>query len=80
MWPTTARPCRTPGRKTTSSAPVDVAVKDDYFVQFGTECINTTMAYVGTMALFEKAGFVKASDTDSVLNGFPRVLMRLDLR
>ncbi len=42
--------------------------------------IDTTMAYVGTMALFEKAGFMKAADTESVLNGFPRVLMRLDLR
>jgi len=41
--------------------------------------IDTTMAYVGTMALFENAGFVKAAETDSVLNGFPRVLMRLDL-
>ena len=30
--------------------------------------------------LFEKAGFTKVADTDSVLNGFPRVLMRLDLR
>lgn len=44
------------------------------------EKIDSTMAYVGTMALFERAGFVKASDTDSVLDGFPRVLMRLDLR
>ncbi len=42
--------------------------------------IDTTMAYVGTMALFEKAGFTKVADTDSVLNGFARVLMRLDLR
>lgn len=42
--------------------------------------VDLTMAYVGTMALFEKAGFVKAADTDSVINGFPRVLMRLDLR
>lgn len=42
--------------------------------------IDLTMAYVGTRALFEKAGFTKAADTDSVLNGFPRVLMRLDLR
>lgn len=42
--------------------------------------IDTTMAYVGTIALFEKAGFVRATNTDSVLNGFPRVLMRLDLR
>ncbi|HEY6799893.1 MAG TPA: GNAT family N-acetyltransferase [Agromyces sp.] len=42
--------------------------------------VDLTMAYVGTRALFEKAGFTKAADTESVLNGFPRVLMRLDLR
>ena len=42
--------------------------------------VDLTMAYVGTVSLFERAGFTKASDTDSVLNGFPRVLMRLDLR
>ena len=42
--------------------------------------VDTTMAYVGTRALFERAGFVKAADTDSVSGGFPRVLMRLDLR
>jgi len=42
--------------------------------------VDLTMAYVGTKALFERAGFVKAADTDSVINGFPRVLMRLDLR
>ena len=42
--------------------------------------IDLTMAYVGTMSLFEKAGFTKAADTGSVLDGFPRVLMRLDLR
>lgn len=42
--------------------------------------VDLTMAYVGTRALFEKAGFTKAADTDSVLNGFPRVLMRLALR
>ena len=42
--------------------------------------IDTTMAYVGTRALFEQAGFVKAADTTSVLNGFPRILMRRDLR
>ena len=38
------------------------------------------MAYVGTRGLFERAGFTKAADTDSVPDGFPRVLMRLDLR
>jgi GNAT superfamily N-acetyltransferase len=42
--------------------------------------VDLTMAYVGTRALFEKAGFHKAADTSSVINGFPRVLMRLDLR
>jgi GNAT superfamily N-acetyltransferase len=42
--------------------------------------VDLTMAYVGTRGLFEKAGFHKAADTSSVLSGFPRVLMRLDLR
>ena len=43
------------------------------------EKVDLTMAYVGTRGLFEKAGFRKAADTESVINGFPRVLMRLDL-
>jgi GNAT superfamily N-acetyltransferase len=42
--------------------------------------VDQTMAYVGTRRIFERAGFVKAAETTSVLNGFPRVLMRLDLR
>jgi GNAT superfamily N-acetyltransferase len=42
--------------------------------------VDLTMAYVGTRKLFERAGFAKAADTDSIVNGFPRVLMRLDLR
>jgi GNAT superfamily N-acetyltransferase len=41
--------------------------------------VDLTMAYVGTRVLFERAGFAKAADTGSVINGFPRVLMRLDL-
>ena len=44
------------------------------------EKVDLTMAYVGTRKLFQKAGFRKAADTESVINGFPRVLMRLDLR
>ncbi|WP_144873314.1 GNAT family N-acetyltransferase [Microbacterium sp. 1.5R] len=44
------------------------------------EKVNPTMAYVGTRALFEDAGFEQAAETGSVLDGFPRVLMRLDLR
>lgn len=51
-----------------------------YPVDNGTSRVDLTMAYVGTRRLFERAGFVKAADTDSVLNGFPRVVMRLDLR
>lgn len=43
------------------------------------EKVDLTMAYVGTRALFERAGFEHAADTTSVLNGFPRVLMRLPL-
>lgn len=42
--------------------------------------VDLTMAYVGTRKLFSDAGFVKAADTDSVSGGFPRVVMRLDLR
>jgi len=41
--------------------------------------VDLTMAYVGTRGLFEKAGFTKAADTDSVAGGIPRVLMRLRL-
>ena len=44
------------------------------------EKVDLTMAYVGTRKLFEDAGFTKAADTRSVSGGFPRVLMRLDLR
>jgi len=53
---------------------------EGYPVDNGGKKVDLTMAYVGTRALFEKAGFHKAADTSSVLGGFPRVLMRLDLR
>ena len=53
---------------------------DGYPVDNRGEKVDLTMAYVGTRRLFEKAGFRKAADTDSVAGGFPRVLMRLDLR
>ncbi|MFD6416894.1 GNAT family N-acetyltransferase [Streptomyces sp. NPDC060194] len=42
--------------------------------------VDQTMAYVGLRANFERAGFTWAADTTSKLAGFPRVLMRLDLR
>jgi GNAT superfamily N-acetyltransferase len=44
------------------------------------EKVDLTMAYVGTRKLFEDAGFTKAADTTAVAGGFPRVVMRLDLR
>ena len=43
------------------------------------EKVDLTMAYVGTKALFEAAGFTQAAETTSRLAGFPRVLMRLEL-
>ena len=42
--------------------------------------VDLTMAYVGTKSLFQRAGFRQVAETSSVLNGFPRVLMRFDLR
>jgi GNAT superfamily N-acetyltransferase len=39
--------------------------------------VDLTMAYVGTR---KAAGFSLAAKTDAVSGGFPRVLMRLDLR
>jgi len=51
---------------------------EGYPVDNATEKVDLTMAYVGTRKLFQKAGFRKASDTTSVLDGFPRVLMRLE--
>lgn len=49
---------------------------EGYPVDNGNARVNLTMAYVGTRRLFEEAGFAKAADTGSVLDGFPRVLMR----
>ncbi|WP_194395639.1 GNAT family N-acetyltransferase [Microbacterium atlanticum] len=52
---------------------------EGYPVDNAGEKVDLTMAYVGTRGLFEKAGFTKAADTQSVLAGFPRVLMRRQL-
>jgi GNAT superfamily N-acetyltransferase len=41
--------------------------------------VDLTMAFVGTRELFERAGFTKVADTDSVTAGFRRVVMRLPL-
>jgi GNAT superfamily N-acetyltransferase len=53
---------------------------EGYPVDNAGEPVEQTMAYVGTRALFERAGFRKAADTTSVIDGFPRLLMRLELR
>jgi GNAT superfamily N-acetyltransferase len=41
--------------------------------------VDLTMAYAGLRQNFEAAGFRYVTDTSSVLNGHPRVLMRYDL-
>ena len=41
--------------------------------------VDLTTAFVGTRGLFERAGFEKVADTDSVTAGFPRVVMRRPL-
>ena len=43
------------------------------------ERVDQTMAYVGTRAVFERAGFTHAADTRAVSGGYPRVLMRRSL-
>jgi GNAT superfamily N-acetyltransferase len=55
-------------------------VVEAYPVDNGGARVDLTMAYVGTRAMFEEAGFTVAAETTSILNHFPRVLMRLDLR
>ena len=73
------------GRPTRQVAEVDFARKngapaiEGYPVDNRGKKVDQTMAYVGTRAMFEKAGFTKAADTDSVSGGIPRVIMRLDL-
>jgi GNAT superfamily N-acetyltransferase len=52
---------------------------EGYPVDNAGEKVDLTMAYVGTKGLFAAAGFTQAAETTSVLNGFPRVLMRLEL-
>jgi GNAT superfamily N-acetyltransferase len=55
-------------------------VVEAYPVDNAGERVDLTMAFVGLRSWFERAGFTKAADTASVLDGFPRVLMRRDLR
>jgi GNAT superfamily N-acetyltransferase len=41
--------------------------------------MDTTMAFVGTRAMFEKAGFRVIGTTDAVASRMPRLVMRRDL-
>jgi GNAT superfamily N-acetyltransferase len=41
--------------------------------------LDATLTFVGTRSMFEKAGFIKVSDTSAVAARTPRVLMRLEL-
>lgn len=49
---------------------------ESYPVDNNGQRVDLTMAFVGTRSMFERAGFTKAADTDSVSGGFPRILMR----
>jgi GNAT superfamily N-acetyltransferase len=49
---------------------------ESYPVDNAGERVDLTMAYVGTRAMFERAGFTKVADTDAIAGGFPRILMR----
>jgi GNAT superfamily N-acetyltransferase len=41
--------------------------------------MDLTMAFVGTRAMFERAGFRVVGTTDAVASGMPRLIMRRDL-
>ena len=58
----------------------DAPAVEGYPVDNRGDKVDLTMAYVGTRKLFEDTGFIKAADTRAVSGGFPRVLMRLELR
>lgn len=49
---------------------------ESYPVDNGEQRVDLTMAFVGTRAMFERAGFTKVADTDSVSGGIPRIVMR----
>ena len=51
-------------------------VVEGYPVDNHGEKVDLTMAYVGTRALFEAAGFTLAAETTATSGGFPRVVVR----
>jgi GNAT superfamily N-acetyltransferase len=50
-----------------------------YPVDPGGKRISTAFAYVGTLSMFEKAGFERVVETAARSAGLPRVLVRLEL-
>ncbi len=50
-----------------------------YPVEPGVKRISTNFAYVGTVPMFEKAGFQRILETEARSAGLPRWLMRLEL-
>jgi GNAT superfamily N-acetyltransferase len=49
---------------------------ESYPVDAGSGRIDLTMAFVGTRAMFEKAGFTVAGTTGATASGLPRLVMR----
>jgi GNAT superfamily N-acetyltransferase len=49
---------------------------ESYPVDPGSGRVDPTMAFVGTRAMFEKAGFEVVGGTDAVASGLPRLVMR----
>lgn len=52
---------------------------EGYPVETGGARISTALAYVGTMGMFERAGFARVAATDAVSARRPRWVMRHDL-
>ena len=56
-----------------------VPALEAYPVDPGGKRLNTSFAYVGTLSMFEKAGFRRVMETSARSAGLPRWLMRLEL-
>jgi GNAT superfamily N-acetyltransferase len=54
----------------------DAPAVESYPVDPGSGRIDLTMAFVGTRAMFEKAGFTVAGRTDAIASKLPRLVMR----
>jgi len=57
-----------------------VPALEAYPIDPGGQRINTASAYVGTVSMFEKAGFHRVIETSAQSAGLPRWLMRLELK